>query len=145
MWKTLLRLDILLRVWSVVLWDEGSWVYVQLSCYLKNKTNTCFFCSHKLSTFRYGYLVRVVLPGNMRLNIHLKNVLLVKQKKRWSQNLAIEVILTQLADQPREKFEQVSCAPVVVVQENTCQNMYSCLREWAGRMLAHSQMDRACF
>ncbi len=57
--------------------------------------------------YRYGYLVRAVLPGHMLLNIHLKNVLLVKQKKRWSQNLAIEVILTQLADQPREKFEQV--------------------------------------
>ncbi len=50
----------------------------------------------------------MALPGQMLLNIHLKNVLLVKQKKRWSQNLAIEVILTQLADQPREKFEQVA-------------------------------------
>lgn len=42
----------------------------------------------------------------MILNIHLKNVKVVKQKKRWSQNLAIEVILTQLANEPREKFEQ---------------------------------------
>ena len=42
----------------------------------------------------------------MAVNVHLKNVQLVKQKKRWSQNLAIEVILTSMAGEHLERFEQ---------------------------------------
>lgn len=42
----------------------------------------------------------------MPLNVHLKNIQHVKQKKRWSQNLAIEVILTSMAAEPLERFDQ---------------------------------------